>query len=115
MDFKQVKKASEIALEGIAVDMESADGSLRTITLTDGKGGVLRVMRVDYSMQAYVPAPPKMVKKWALTGKYAGLVDVSETFDTKYDADDRLREYRRKNAGGDDEIGLSVSEVEVPE
>ena len=54
------------------------------------------------------------VKKFALKGKYLGMVEVYEEFDDKYQAQSKLEDYRSKaNLYTDEETGLVVEEVEV--
>lgn len=113
MNFQTVKKESEVELLGVAVEIESQNGSHRAITLRDGNGRLVRISST-YGIDILIPAPPKTVKKFRLEGTFAGLVPVSEDFDDEYMAKDRLREFER-NRGYDSELGLKITPVEVLE
>ena len=55
-----------------------------------------------------------LVKKFALKGKYLGMVDVYEEFDDKYTAQEKQTEYCNKaNLYTTDETGLTIEEIEV--
>jgi hypothetical protein len=114
LNLQSVKKVSEIPLSGVDIEIESHNNSPKSLTIRDANGGFLRVS-ATYGIEILVPAKPKMVKKYRLAGKFAGLVDVVEDFDSSYDANQRLREYNAKVNEYGDETGLSVTEVEVPE
>lgn len=108
-NLKTVKGASEITLEGIAVEFVKQDASVKRVTLTDGKGTTV-TFSADYGMSVLVPAPPQMIDKWMLQGTYKGIT-VSEAFDSKYAA-----ESRRDEIGyGEDVAELSIDKTQVPE
>ena len=86
MKFKSVKKASEVTLEGITVELDTVDGSIKGVILTDAKGNTLRVIERNYNLFVEVPAPPEMEKKYRLSGNLLGL-PVNMNFDSKYEAD----------------------------
>jgi hypothetical protein len=114
MKFTTVKKDSQIKLAGITVETEYRDASLYVITLRDANGGMVRISG-GYGITTLVPAIPAMVKRYRLSGKFGGLVDVCEDFGNEHDAKARLSEFEAKHAGRDSEIGLAISTVEVPE
>ena len=114
MKFKTTLKESDLKLDGIDVQVELRDSSIGSITFTDKSGKVIKVIG-EYGFKACVKAPPMMVKKWRLSGKFAGMVDVCEDFDNDYDAKDRLREFERKYSGPDESTGLAITQVEVAE
>lgn len=111
MKFKSVKKASEVTLEGITVELDTVDGSIKGVILTDAKGNTLRVIERTYSLFVEVPAPPEMEKKYRLSGNLLGL-PVNMNFDSKYEADAEQERLERGIRG--DESELKVEEVEVP-
>jgi len=110
--YKTVKKASEIVLAGVKVDLDVVDGSVKGLTLTDINGSVLRVSDRAYNMFIEIPAPPETETKFKLSGTVLNL-PVEKLFDQEYDAEcekDRLsREVR-----SDDNCVLKVEKVEVP-
>lgn len=63
MKFKSVKKASEIKLDGVKIELDTVDGSIKGLTITDAKGNLLRVAERSYSLYVEVPAPPETEKK----------------------------------------------------
>lgn len=55
-----------------------------------------------------------VIKKFALKGKYLGIVDVYEEFEDKYAAQEKQEMYRNKaNLYTAEETGLTIEEVEV--
>ena len=114
MNLQSVKKATDITLRGVMIEIDNHNGSPRVITLRDANGGLVQITGT-YGIDILAPAPPKMVKKHRLSGKFAGLAEVSEDFDNEWDAKARLRDYEREYAGDDSEVGLTISEVEIPE
>lgn len=111
MQLIEVKKANDIVLGGIAVEFEKHNTSLVAVTLRDSDGRLVKIAKGEYGeMVALVPAPPKKIKKFRLSGKFEGLVDVCEDFDSEAAAKDRLREFERVGSG---EPGLKIEAVEV--
>ena len=115
MDLDRATKKQQFAgaLSGITADVDLVSGVVHAVTLRDANGGLLRIERnSDYeSLKAFVPAKPKLVKRWQLSGKFKGL-DVSERFDHKHDAEQRRQDLEGWN---EDEYQLSIAEVESPE
>jgi hypothetical protein len=114
MNYTTIKNAAEIQLQGISVELEKRDGSNHAIVLRDANGGFLKIT-ASYGISVLGPAAPKMVKKFRLSGKFAGLVDVLEDFDSEYDAKAKLDEFKHQHRGDDSEVGLKIEQVEVPE
>jgi hypothetical protein len=115
MKLQEVKKESEICLTGVLVEIERRENEVADITFSDGLGGFLKVAPGRYSgLSLLIPAEPKLVEGYRLSGKFLGLVEVLEDFDTKYRAERELEKYAEA-AGPGVEHGLSIKQVEVPE
>lgn len=112
MNLKRVTKKSDLVLDGVDIQMEMHDASISSIAFTDKQGHMVKVFG-DYGVKVCVPAPPKTATKYRLSGKFEGLVSVSEDFDDNYSAQSRLSEFQSKSLAAD--CGLVISEVEVPE
>lgn len=110
MKFKSVKKSSEIVLEGVKVDLDIVDGSVKGVTFTDAKGNVVRMAERGYNLYVEVPAPPEIERKYRLHGSVLGL-PVEQYFEDEYSAND---EKRRLENGSRDDADLTVELVEVP-
>lgn len=108
MNYESVKKPSDLKLEGITIDVEMRDGAPYAVTLTDAKGGHVKIVRNDYSMSILVPAKAKRVKRWAVRGEVRGL-KVDENFEEKYQAQQRCDDL---NDIGE---GFKPEEIEVDE
>lgn len=90
MNLISAKKNSDIQLPGLCADIERIDGAIKTITLSCGDKVV--VIRADWSgLIVSVPAPPKMVKRWRLSGSFKGL-KVDESFETMSEATARMED-----------------------
>lgn len=115
MNLQTIKKADEIKLAGISAELENRDGSLFSVTLTDANGTFVKVSQGRYSdIQIMAQAPPKKIKKFALTGKLLGIAPFSEQFDDEFAASTRKSELE-KQAGYPENFGLEIVPVEVEE
>jgi hypothetical protein len=116
MKLVTIKNANEVKLAGITCEFETRDGAMRSVTLRDAEGNMLRVAHADYAMHVLRVAPVKMVKRFRLTGKLLGVADVNEDFETEYAARERLQEIER-GAGyeASEKLGLKIEAAEVPE
>jgi hypothetical protein len=113
MNWTTAKKDSDLVLPGVEIQTERRDGYIAAVTLTAG-GKALRFANTGYSIDAYVPAPPKSVKMHRVAGKLDGLIPVDRTFDTFIEADGFLKELRaRSTAQSDEDCGVALSEIEV--
>lgn len=111
MHYSSVKKAGEIVLEGITVDTEIVDRGLRSVTLTDAKGRVVRFERNEYGpLKVTVPAGPPTVEKHIVSGSVLG-VPVREEFEDKYEAERRARQLEGDVHG---DTNLKVNTEQVP-
>jgi hypothetical protein len=115
MQFITAKKDSDVVLHGVQIEIERRNGSPFAVTFRSN-GNLVKISQGQYSnFEVLVPAPPTKVERFRLSGKFGGLVDVCEDFETEWQANERLREYGRKFQGPDDDCGLSVEKVEVEE
>ena len=105
-------KENQILFDGASIVMDRTDDSVSAVTLTDANGNMLRLRYTGYSIALEIPAPPKMVKKYQIVGTVLGLA-VTEYFDQKYEADNRLGEITGSLA--EDSASLSIKEIEVIE
>lgn len=113
MKLKSTKKAADIALEGIKVELDVVDGSVKAVVLTDAKGSFVRIAHRDYSsMCVEVPAPPEIEKKFKLSGSVLGL-PVEKMFDQKYEAEEE-RNRLESDVRGEDNVALKIEQVDVP-
>jgi hypothetical protein len=112
MKLKTTQKESDLKLEGIKFDIEVRNTTVYSVTFTDATGNLVKVAG-SYGLEVCIKAPPKMVEKWKLSGKFDELVDVEEVFDSEYKAKDRLKEFIHRSRL--DECGLAVTKIEVPE
>ena len=115
MQLKSIKRASEIVLDGIAVEIEMRDGSLHAVTFTDKSGNFCKVAKSDYStMSAYIAAPPTKVKKFQLSGTLEDVSPVKEVFDDEWTANNRKAEIEKKFDYREG-VKLEVAPVEIEE
>lgn len=80
-----------------------SDNDYIRITKNDGYSSTLKVMTEQ---------PKIEVSKWKLHGKFAGLVEVEEMFDSEYEATNRKSEYFN-SLNHYSEDGLVITEVKV--
>jgi len=108
MRFTEVKKDSDVALAGIKAEIHWKDKEPSEITLTDGEGRCVRIVRDQYGrLDILVPAPPEKVTKYRVRGRFADAVDIDESYEDKFDADRRRDELEAKDPG------FSKSTIEV--
>lgn len=108
MRFIEVKKQSDIKLNGITVDLDVVNETVKGITLRDTAGGILKVVESGYAISVQVPAPPKTEKRWRVAGSLLG-IDMCKDFADQYEA----KRERDRLVGGAPESDLKVEEVEV--
>ena len=88
-----VKKAEEVVLDGISVELTLRDpGSVQALVLRDGSGHELVITQEGYSLAVQVPAPPKQVDAFLLSGTVPGIRQVEEYFQYEHEAQARQRE-----------------------
>lgn len=113
ISLRTAKSANELVLDGVDVQPEYHNKSLRAITLTDGTGRVLKI-EVEYStLKALVVAEPETKEVFVLRGKVPVVgADINEAFESEYDAQVRRRELEQASVIENAEI--AVGTVEVP-
>lgn len=109
MKFVSVKKNADVKLEGITVDFDIVDNSVKAIMLKDAKGNVLRVSERAYNLYVEVPAPPEKEIKHKLSGEVIGL-KIEKVFDNSREARDEMDRLCRETTGHTD---LKIEEVEI--
>jgi len=109
--FKSVKKTSEIKLDGVKVEFDMVDGSIKAVTLTDASGNVVRCAERGYNFYVEVPAPPETEKKYRLHGSVLG-ISVEKTFDDEFTAKEEQRRLER-SCINESEADLKVEFVEI--
>ena len=110
MRFERVKNISDARLDGITVDATVVDNAIKSITLSDGIGGVLHITEMYGSLTVSRKAPPLTAKRYRLTASSGGLA-VVEHFEERADADERR--YAITRAGGDatvEEVTVTISD-----
>jgi hypothetical protein len=113
MRFEKVKKDAQLVLKGISFETAWHDGSLQSVTMRDDAGNVLKLAVESYSFYALVPAAPKMVKRYKVSGTLAGL-PVEQFFEYDHETQ-RAKDNYESRVRVDGDADLSISIVEVPE
>lgn len=111
MHLTPIKSASELKLNGVAVEFTTEGASVKEVILTaHGQRFVLKAGE-SYSNQINVFRADrfKMEKRHVLAGDFCG-ISVNEVFEDKFSANDRKSELGQKG----DASGLTVTEKEVP-
>jgi hypothetical protein len=113
--FATVKTANDVKLNGVTVEFEKHDSNLDSVTLTDAAGNVFKIAKTSYSdIGAFIPAPPKMVKKYFVTGEFKGVTKLADEgpFDGEYEATCRKNEIQ-KAADYAENLSIEIVEREV--
>lgn len=82
------KTLDEVKLSGVRISWEKQDGSVRSVTLTDGDGNMARITRANSYSEAIsvlIPEPPKFEDRWVLHGEFAH-VAINRAFPTEREA-----------------------------
>lgn len=103
MNWSKAKTVADIALDGIAFEVEIHDKAIKTVTLTDKNGNKVRFFQPSQyeSLSVLVPSPPQTVEKFKVAGSICdGKVLVEKTFDQRYEAEQYKTEigYSRDSA-----------------
>lgn len=99
------------------VTLQVIDGGVEAVVINGTDGEYIRISKAEtYSSYLRVSKQEEKtpVTKFAVTGKYLGMVDVYELFETELEAENKLNEYNQK-AGWPVELGLEVKNVVVLE
>lgn len=119
MNWKSVKGEKEVEeVYGKPIEFEKEDGNIKSVTITAENGKKLRFANsgYGYGVSVFVPAPPKMVDKYKLSGTINELPIQDEFLEDAYEAEKRKQYWERKfNALSEDEVKLSIDKVQVPE
>jgi hypothetical protein len=109
MKWTRTKKLKDLQLEGVKVEIETVEDNLAEVKITDAKGKVIRLQRPNSydTINAYIVAPPKMVKKWIVTGTIDEAEIKPKTFDNESEADNFI--------SNRDSLKKEEKEVEVTE
>ena len=91
MKMKSAKKASDIILAGVRVELDTKDGNPIGVTITDENGKFLRVSYTGWGLDFLVPEPPKMVERFQVAGRLKGIA-FDETIDDETKALARVQE-----------------------
>jgi hypothetical protein len=88
MRYENAKGPSVVKLDGIKVDFDMVDGTLRAVSFTDGKGNHVKIVREGYSgMECLVPAKPKTEERFVLHGEVEDIGAVRKVFKYKHEAE----------------------------
>lgn len=99
-------------IPGLKIQIDSLDSSIKSIEITTGCQKFKLVHESYGGIRLYVPAPPIMEARWRVHGKFLGMVDVCQDFESPGDADKHLAAYNERLKHGE-QSGLVVDEVEV--
>lgn len=113
MKFERIRKQQDLSKIniGIPVEAEFIDGELKKLII-DNK---LFISIESYSLQIYIPEPPKMVKKYIVKGSLFDVPYTSKTFDYKNEAEHHLNRIKEGVMYSDDNAQLEIEEIEVTE
>jgi len=113
-NWRKLEKIGDVQIAGdVAVEIEFHDGTPHALTLRGSEGGAVRAMAAPYQgIQVLVPAPPAIVRRWRVSGKLPGGIEVVETYDTMDAARNRTLQLREDQGAAD---LIDYAEIEVPE
>lgn len=112
MNLTNVKKASDLKLDGIAFDCEFRDKSLAAVTLTDKSGNFVRFTVDSYNFKALVQAPPETKTVHVVSAKVRVLgTPIREEFDEAYEANSRRSELEQSDVC--DDVAVKTEDVEI--
>ena len=98
-------KPSDLEILGLKVSSSVVNDVVKEIILSNENGSV-RISPAWEQLTVQVPAPPKTITKWQLSGEIAGIA-ISQIFDSSYDAEQKKADLP--------DAELTVTEIEVPE
>jgi hypothetical protein len=104
----QVKAPTDIALNGVNVELDYTNANIVGVKVTDEAGNVLRITKGDYSEIKVLVRP--MVEKYRVVGECCGM-SINQLFDDESSAEAKKREI--------DDLGViakvEIEKVMVPE
>lgn len=100
-------KATQVEDGDLYIEATRVDGHVKSLDIQHGETR-LRVT-ADYGMNLVVPAPPTTEEKFVLFGSVLG-VKVEETFDSRWDAEQRLRALE---SGVREDVTLTVESRQI--
>ncbi len=107
MRMQDFKEGKDCPLEGIELETVVVDGTLKTATLKDVKGNVVRFAVRWETLEMSKVAPPEKKKVFRLEGKVLG-IDFKQDFDSDFLARNRREELI---AGTKDEADCTLTIV----
>lgn len=113
-DWKAIKKGSDVSLEGVTMEFEREDGSIKRVTITDAKGNRVRLSGAQYGngLGVFTPAPPPMKEQHVVKATVAGL-PIEARFDDLSGANAKARELIQ--AGVDaDVVTVEEPDIDIP-
>jgi len=84
---------------------------LRAVYFRDAKGNHCRVAIESYSMFVHIPAPPKKVKRYVLSGELPVIGKFSKHFAEKYEAEAAESDL----PSGAENVQINCEEIQVSE
>ncbi len=111
MNYTKIKpNQATKALSGVTLEFDSAGETAKRLHIRDAAGGYLLIEAQDYcGLVTFVPAAPKLVKRWRVMGKIAGVEIAPQEFEAAYAAEALVNEHDNHSDA------LYVEEVEVPD
>lgn len=94
-------------MAGVDVEVDFHNSLPSVVRLRDGAGHLL-VVSGDYGLKVMVKAPPKVIKKWRLSGALPFGTVVDEVYEMRAQA-----ELRRREVIGNE--NLEIEEIDVEE
>lgn len=112
MKYESAKSSAAVKLSGIDADFEMMDGVLKSVVLTDGKGGHVKLTMTDYnSFRCLVPARPKTADRYVLHGDIEDIGKVRKVFESQREADLARQDIEGRFR---QEIDLKIEKVALP-
>ena len=105
------KSIDQVKIEGVKLEWERHDGSVRLLRITDAKGGTVTIKAgpsYTESVIVLVPEPPKMEDRWVLLGEVAG-IPIRKAFKHEHEARSAYEEFP---AGADLKVEKQVIAVD---
>lgn len=115
MKWETLKGSLSAQFPTLAIHLEHHNGNLKAIEISAPGGGAVKIVEEYGSLKLMVPAKPKMVDRWALTGLLLGVTPFHELFESEFDASQRKGGLSKAaNFCEDDTLGLTIEKVSVP-